>query len=251
MDFTLKTYCSIILSIKNSGYEFQTFENFITKPKERVVVLRHDVDRLPANALKIAKIEHEHSIQASYYFRIVKNVWDEKIIKEIASLGHEVAYHYEDLSLCKGNIEKAIKHFEHHLEKIRYFYPVKTICMHGSPMSKWDNRNLWKSFNYKDYGILGEPYFDVDYKKVFYITDTGRSWKNEDFNVRDIVDSGFNINVKNSKHLIKLIVENKLPSQIIINTHPHRWFRFGVGWINELIMQNVKNIIKRIIVKTK
>lgn len=54
MDFTLKTYKSLLESISDSGYEFQTFEEFILSPKERVVVLRHDVDRLPNNALRMA-----------------------------------------------------------------------------------------------------------------------------------------------------------------------------------------------------
>ncbi|CAB1058414.1 hypothetical protein D1BOALGB6SA_3170 [Olavius sp. associated proteobacterium Delta 1] len=36
------------------------------------------------------------------------------------------------------------------LKKLKRFYPVKTICMHGSPLSKWENRELWKRFNYQD-----------------------------------------------------------------------------------------------------
>ena len=39
--------------------------------------------------------------------------------------------------------ELAICDFGRNLEKFRKFYPVKTICMHGSPLSKWDNRDLW------------------------------------------------------------------------------------------------------------
>jgi len=48
----------------------------------------------------------------------------------------------------------AICDFERNLEKLRELYPVKTICMHGSPLSKWDNRDLWKRYNYRDYGII-------------------------------------------------------------------------------------------------
>ena len=55
--------------------------------------------------------------------------------------------------------ELAIEDFERNLEKFREFYPVKTICMHGSPLSKWDNRDLWKRYDYRDYGIIAEPYF--------------------------------------------------------------------------------------------
>ena len=72
--------------------------------------------------------------------------------------------------------ELAIDDFRLNLEKLRKFYPVKTICMHGSPLSKWDNRDLWKKYNYRDYGIIGEAYFDIDFGEVLYLTDTGRRW---------------------------------------------------------------------------
>ena len=49
----------------------------------------------------------------------------------------------------------------------------------GSPMSKYDSKDMWKEFNYKDYGIIGEPYFDVNFNEVMYLTDTGRTWKNQ------------------------------------------------------------------------
>ena len=71
-------------------------------------------------------------------------------------------------------LDKAIKSFEINLEKLRKLYPVKTICMHGSPLSKFDNRKIWDKFDYRDYGIIAEPYFDVDFDKVFYMTDKGR-----------------------------------------------------------------------------
>ena len=78
---------------------FQTLENFIQHPnKEKIVILRHDVDRLPSNALVIAKIEKDASVKASYYFRIVKESYDEDIIRQIVEMGHEVGYHYENLS---------------------------------------------------------------------------------------------------------------------------------------------------------
>ena len=35
---------------------------------------------------------------------------------------------------------------------------------------------MWKYFNYRDFGIVGEPYFDIDFEKILYLTDTGRRW---------------------------------------------------------------------------
>ena len=59
MDFTLIAYKQFILTLRSQGYSFQTFEEYIQSPKEKVLILRHDVDRLPKNALVIAKIEKE------------------------------------------------------------------------------------------------------------------------------------------------------------------------------------------------
>ncbi|HBQ81446.1 MAG TPA: hypothetical protein DD745_00995 [Bacteroidales bacterium] len=44
---------------------------------------------------------------------------------------------------------------------------------------------MWKYYDYRDFGITGEPYFDVDFDKVFYLTDTGRRWDGDSFNIRD------------------------------------------------------------------
>ena len=249
MDFTQKIYKELLESLKDEGYTFQTFEQFVQNPDKKVVVLRHDVDKLPQNGLDLAKIEHSLGLQASYYYRIVKESNQPRLIEAVRDLGHEIGYHYEDLTLAKGDKTKAIEMWEKNLAYFRRFYPVTTACMHGSPMSKWDNRLIWEDHNYKDYGIIAEPYFDIDYHEVFYITDTGRSWNSTGVSVRDKVDSGFHIGVESTHHFISLVKAGELPSKIIINTHPQRWFDPGFGWFRELVMQNLKNQVKRLIVQ--
>jgi hypothetical protein len=248
MDFTQKIYKQLLKELLNSGYLFQTFEQFVTAPAQKVVVLRHDVDKLPENAVDLAKIETGLGIRASYYYRIVKQSNVPEKIKAVRDLGHEIGYHYEDLTLAMGNYEEAIRMFRENLNYFRAYYEVKTACMHGSPLSKWDNRLIWEKYNYKDYGIIAEPYFDVDYQKVFYLTDTGRNWNNTNASVRDKVDSKFKINIKSTKHLIQLVNDSSLPEQIIINTHPQRWFDPGIGWLNEFILQNIKNQAKKLVI---
>ena len=251
LDFTYAKYFQLLNSLKAQKYNFQTFENYIKQAKTKSIVLRHDVDRTPGNSKVIALIENDFGIQTSYYFRIVKESYDENIIKQIAELGHEIGYHYEDLSLCNGDYESAIKHFELNLEKFRKIYPVKTICMHGSPLSKWDNRDLWKKYNYRDFGIIAEPYIDIDYTQVFYVTDTGRKWNIKSSSVRDKVNSGFHILIESTQHFIELAEKNELPAKIMLNVHPQRWFDFGVGWVKELVGQNVKNIAKTAIIRLR
>ena len=157
LDFTLSKYSELLQSFLDKGYRFITFEEYCLNKElpisDSFVILRHDVDLDAENSLATAKIEHALGILASYYFRVVKQSNKPGIIKDIVDLGHEIGYHYEDMSICGGDVEKALKHFEQQLAYFRRFYPVKTICMHGAPRSKFDSKDLWKSNKYQDFGI--------------------------------------------------------------------------------------------------
>ena len=245
MDFTIKKYNELISSLIESNYNFQTFEEFLTKPKLKTIVLRHDVDLLPDRALELARIQNNFGIKGSYYFRAVPESWDVNIIKQIASLGHEIGYHYENLTICKGNIASAIEDFKSNLVELRKLADVKTICMHGSPRSKYDSKDLWNEFDYRELDIIGEPYFDVDFNKVFYLTDTGRRWDGHKVSVRDKVQTSFKQTFKYTNEIITSTKKGKLPNQIMFTFHPARWHQNYLMWSKELILQNIKNVIKK------
>ncbi|MCK4664902.1 MAG: hypothetical protein KAT68_18670 [Bacteroidales bacterium] len=190
-------------------------------------------------------------IKASYYFRITPKSFKLKILQKIVNLGHELGYHYEDLSKTKGDYEKAFKLFINNLETFRQFYPVKTMCMHGSVYSKYDNRWLWRKFNYKNYGIICEPYLDLNFDEILYLTDTSRMWDGNKFSIRDKVESTYNFKLHSTYDIIDAIDEEILPAKILINTHPARWYDRLLPWAKEFIVQNTKNIIKWIVVKIK
>ena len=248
-DFTLNIYRKLLCEFKKSDYFFLTFEDFMSKglPSKKTIILRHDVDKRPENALKMAQLENEYGIKASYYFRIVKQSNNPTIIKKISKLDHEIGYHYEDLTLAKGNFDDAISLFEKHLAYFRQYYPIKTICMHGSPLSRYDNRLIWKTNDYRDYGIIGEPYFDIDFENVAYLTDTGRKWNSSNENIRDKVKTNFSFDFRSTFEIINAVKKHKLPDKVMLNIHPQRWNMNLVGWLIEFLGQNLKNHIKRLI----
>jgi hypothetical protein len=231
------------------GYSFRTFEELLNKPSQGTVVLRHDVDKSPLNSLNFAHIQKDLGFHCTYYFRIVSESFQPKIMEEIASLGHEIGYHYEDLTLCKGNKEKAIISFRENLEKMRDIYPIKTICMHGSPLSKYDNKSLWNDYNYRSYGIIGDAYLDTDFSRVLYLTDTGRRWNGSNIAVRDKVNSPYNYTFHTTFDIIRSI--HKLPDRIMITIHPQRWNDKWWPWTKELLLQNIKNTVKYFLIKNK
>jgi hypothetical protein len=251
MDFTVQKYQSLLLSMIDAGYEFQTYNDFTLQPKNKVIVLRHDVDLKPENSLSFAEIQAKLGIKGVYYFRAVKESWDETIIKKISSLGHEIGYHYENITTTNGDLYLAFNDFTKNLERLRKLAPVSTICMHGSPMSKYDSKDLWKTNNYKELGIIAEPYFDTDFNSVFYLTDTGRTWNSEKFSVRDKVNSSFTQKFTETDEIIAAFNQNKLPNQIMFTFHPQRWNDHLMKWLIELSSQNTKNLVKRLLIKLR
>jgi hypothetical protein len=197
MDFTLKKYISLVNALKTCSLPFCRFGDIHAAGTVGFIVLRHDVDRKPGNALAMAVAEAEAGIRASYHFRATADGNQDSIIADIAALGHEIAYHYEDLSAVTGRhkasqatgdgeiIALALERYHKNLAHLRTLYPVSVISMHGSPLSGIDNRLLWKYHDYHDDGIVCEPYFDIDVSGVLYLTDTGRKWNGEDSAVRD------------------------------------------------------------------
>ncbi|MBQ2439415.1 MAG: hypothetical protein II267_05955, partial [Paludibacteraceae bacterium] len=201
-----------------------------------------------------AQIEYELGIQASYYFRVIKASNQPEYIRAIAALGHEIGYHYEDMAICNGNVEQAYSHFQQQLQYFRQFYPVRTICMHGAPTSKWDGRELWKHYNYQSLGVIGEPYFDVDFSDVFYLTDTGRCWDGFNVSVRDKIPTYQDQWIEQgliyhtTDDLIHALNQGQLPKHIMITTHPQRWTNNILAWSRELLLQSLKNIVKRLLI---
>jgi len=214
---------------------------------EKFLILRHDIDKHPYRALIMAQREYSLGVKASYYFRSKPCSYDEKIISKIADLDHEIGYHYEELSSSHGNEVEALKLFETNLIRIRKLYPVKTICMHGSPLSVWDNKAMWKKKGFHEYGIVGGPSFSIDFNEIFYLTDTGRGWNNKSTSVRDCIDSPYRLDIKNGHHLMELIDNGKLPKKIMLNVHSQRWTNNFIFWLIELVTQNLKNVIKKLI----
>ena len=252
MDCTLQKYGELVDALLTNGYRFVTFQHYCEAMQaggmpvgERWVVMRHDVDARPERAERMARLEAARGVQSSYYFRSITPDSRADVMLSVVKMGHELGYHYEDLCLCGGNSKRAIAHFEQQLEALRQYYPVCTICMHGNVWSKHKAVNIWDSYDYRAYGIVGEPYLDVDYNQVFYLTDTGRCWDGERYSVSDYVKSDFSLRFRHTNDIIQAAALGTLPEALLITTHPQRWSDSRYEWLAEWLGQNIKNGVKR------
>lgn len=240
MDFTLTKYSELLDALKAYGFEELT--------------LRHDVDLKPTNSLRTAQMEAEKGMHGIYYFRAVPESWDEDIIKLIAMLGHEIGYHYESLTTCDGDVDRAYVDFCKNLEALRTIVPVRSICMHGSPRSPFDSKDIWKKYDYHKLNIDYEPYIDTDFSQVFYLTDTGRRWDGYKVSVRDKIPqyqdkwTSKGLTFHTTDDIIEGLHKGLVPQKLMITIHPQRWNPYGLEWCKELFVQNIKNSIKRILI---
>jgi len=246
LDFTLTKYSELLHAFLRNGYVFRRCCEYPFEGKG--VCLRHDVDKLPENALEMAKLEYGLGIRATYYFRMLPVSWNTEIARRMVGMGHEVGYHYETLTTCKGDVDAAYEEFRKNLAMMRTVVPVETICMHGSPRSKFDNRDIWKKYDYRDLDISYEPYLDTDWSDTFYLTDTGRCWNGWRMSVRDKIpywqdrweEQG--LVFAHSDDIIRGM--GRIPDRVMVTTHPQRWTDNGMGWMKELLWQQVKNWVK-------
>ena len=196
MDFTIEKYRELLLALKEAGYELMRYDEYCEgKRAERMVVMRHDVDRSVERARRLAEVEKEMGVRTSYYFRekFVLNNGDD--IKYIAGLGHEVGYHYEDLvrlwdmyegsNLVNPGVIIDTNHSnsgKQYLEQIRITKEVLHSCRYNP-----DIRKMVKGFMIESYLVDGAQKVDGD---VFgqSITDPCLGWEKTERLILDIAD---------------------------------------------------------------
>jgi hypothetical protein len=257
-DFTLTKYENLLQAIKKTKYSTCTVYYFLKNEPENCIILRHDVDRAVNRNLDMAKLEHRYGIRSTYYFRHIEETFRPDIILQMAEMGHEIGFHYEVMDKANGNADKAIEIFRDELEDFRKIAEINTVCMHGNPLKPWSNRDLWeKKYDIRDFGLTGEPYLSIDYNKVFYLTDTGRTWADLKIRVKDTIDrperNSEKKNRANAKADLRAIsstddvihlIQSEKFSQICLLIHPNRWCEDFGGWTKELLFQNIKNVGK-------
>ncbi len=279
LDFTYPKYLRLCETLVNSGLTIITLKDYLSMNKfpEKFAIIRHDIDDEIdlAIAIKMAKTENELGFKTTYYFRSNEKVFNVQYIKEISGLGHEIGYHYEVLGETDGDFERAIELFEKELNKFRQISEIKTIAQHGGPLKSgfnvvkfsnvleiikqmfmgkkifdnWESKKLWDKYDFKKYGIIGEPYLSLDFEKIMYLSDTNRSWVDTKYRIKDKIKSGKSLETHNIKCTEDIIQHIKSGSvqKIHILIHPSNWKDKYGEWVKWYLLQQMRNIGKKIL----
>jgi hypothetical protein len=252
LDFTFGKYRELCQSTLKSGYQIKGVARFIQDgdTNTNVLVMRHDVDIFPSRALRMARLEQSQGVRTTYYIRR-RHFRKSDIIRAIADMGHEIGYHYEALDEAKGNYDLAMSLFKEQLERLRKIANIETICMHGNPLTKWVNRDLWQKYDFRELGLIGEAYLSL--KDVYYLSDTGRIWdpsrKFKDFMPFALLKQDANErNPVTTDDVMKLIASKRFP-RIYITIHPERWGHNIIIWSIDQTADTARNMGKAVLRK--
>lgn len=250
-DFSIEVYKNLLSAINNAGYKVLTIKEYLMQKgqDDALILLRHDVDRRPENALKMSEAESSFDISSTYYFRFKKNTFKPGIIKKIEKAGHEIGYHYEVMDKAKGDFEQAGYVFKSELAKLRSLADISTVCMHGNPLSPWDNREFWQGNSFAQFNLLGEAYLSINDLDLYYTTDTGRGWNRGRYNLKDVFPGSavsYLPTCATTRQLINLIKTKKY-KKIYLQIHPNRWSWSRFQWNLQLAEDLAANFIKLLI----
>lgn len=273
-DFTFQKYRELCEAISDSGYHILTMKEYLTSEKlpEKFIIIRHDVDSEPEYSLKMAGLEKELDISSTYYFRHIEGIFLPEMMSEISDMGHEIGYHYEVVDKALGDHELAIEIFSKELSDFRKVCDVRTIAQHGSPVlggisatsfsgafhilkavlrnedifTRWVNADLWKEYDLRDFGLLGEAYLSLDFNKIYYLSDSGRNWDPSRNKFRDTVDVNTSLNIKKTDDIIELI-RSEEPDALCLLVHANQWKEHFGEWLNWLFFQYVRNTGKTLL----
>lgn len=249
IDFTLDRYRECLIALRSSFGEATLFRSLVSQElPAHFMALRHDIDRHTDRSLEMARLEHELGLVASYHFRL-PHTFDVEMFCAIEALGHEVGYHYENLSETNGDMDAALEDFGNKLGQLREVANVTTCCMHGRPLKPYDNRDLWRdparrTLLKERFGILGELYLDIDHTDIAYINDNGRNWTTGRAKRRDHVNSSIPASFGSGYELLAYLRERP-HKWLVFQVHPECWTNSWAGSAAQWSLDVATNMAKQ------
>ena len=176
---SLDLYEEILGKAIGLGYYFPTVSELKggVDLKSRFLLMRHDIDTSPRNALQMARLEHRLGVRSSYFVLLHSPFynpaadlhWD--ALREIIDLGFEVGLHYDTQFFAKRNIDPltGVLADAIALEKIL-----------GSPITSVSQHRPASSVFVKELNHYYVDAYNSDLiTKVRYISDSGFKWRGQ------------------------------------------------------------------------
>ncbi len=176
-DFTEKNYKKILELIK-SKYDVLKFDEI--KGKKRFVILRHDIDFSIHRAHKLAKIEKQNGIEASYFlwlgsfFYNLFEIEAKALIFKIIEMGHDIGLHFDSANY-NIHSEKDLSYwlnFEKKILETNFKVKIKVFSFHNP------TDDILRYNRYQYAGMIN-TYSKSFREELGYCSDSNGYWRHE------------------------------------------------------------------------
>lgn len=225
-----REYRSLLRAALSHGYAVVSLEAFLrgdARDAERVLILRHDVDRHPRSALTMVDMEADLGVRSTWYLR-----WrtaDPGIIATLRDAGGEVGLHYETLTRrvradglepgadiapllepCRAELREEIAAFG------ALFGPCQSVCAHGDTrVPGVRNLTLLEREDLSAYGVRFDANLALRRHAIaIWLTD------------RSLAEGGWNEGHEPLKQL------ERAATPILCLTHPNNWVGSVGLWLD-------------------
>lgn len=191
-DFTLNNYRLIINLCQQYGYEFIGYDSELIKEDKKQILLRHDVDYSMRRAVKLAEIEKEEGVKATYFIFSHSegyNLYEAAVMEmvhKIIDLGHDIGLHvdygiYEKCIRENKSVEKVICK---EIEDIQ-----KTFACKVTSISFHQPENFRGGIKLSDWEMAGtvNAYSEYIFENYKYCSDSNGYWRFD--RLEDVINS--------------------------------------------------------------
>ncbi len=198
--FSLEEYRELLEDLLAAGYAPRLVQDLAEREEGLGLFLRHDVDIHVPGIERMAGIEAQLGVRATYYIPmgLPFNPFypaNRVILNELAAMGHSIGLHYDlvdypvDDAAARGRLDREAEM----LGEIAGS-SVRTICMHA-PSLRGEDR-------FRDVEGYVNPHDPRHAEGLLYISDSCRAWRDEE--------------------LLRCFGAEP-PARVVLNTHPELW----------------------------
>lgn len=200
-DFTTENYSKLVRLAKKR-FKFCFYSNF--KSHGRFILWRHDVDFSPHRAMRLAKLEQEEGVIATYFIHLQSQFYNifepevTRLIRNIISCGHALGLHFDIADRNISSIEHIEKELKADCSILEHLFEVKiqTFSFHNPTLLSFPVPGDF------EIGNMVNAYSDYFKTSVRYCSDSNGYWRFE--RLEDVI-----------------LAPSELPLQVL--THPGWW----------------------------
>lgn len=188
MKFTYKAYENLLLKVREKGYDYADYEDWMHY--DRCVIMRHDIDFDLHQAVKLAEIEQYQGVAATYFVMLTSdfyNIFSKKsmeAIHKIHGYGHKIGLHFDEARYQETVMEASTLE-EKIVQEAKILSEAAGCKVNVVSMHRPSQNTL--QAGYEIPGLINS-YGQTFLKEFKYLSDSRRRWREPVDQILDIAE---------------------------------------------------------------